>query len=185
MSIALEVWVKEIERTFSGMSGAMRMGKAFMRDPMRQTTIDPSRFFSPADGILVYQKTVTNDEDVVDIKGKPYRLADLLENKNFKLPCLVIGIFMTEYDVHVNRIPYSGLLRYESLTPISSNNIPMDFVEDDIVAKQIKKIIPDMSYVKMNARVVNEIYSPQLDYKYYVTQIADHEVNVISHFTMI
>jgi phosphatidylserine decarboxylase len=29
----------------------------------------------------------------------------------------------------------------------------------------------------------NQIYSPSLDYTYYLIQIADEDVNVISHFT--
>src|SRR5947208_4203166 len=82
----------------------------FFRDPMRPTYSDLSYFFSPADGIIIYQQQVRPEEAIVEIKGKPYSLRDALREKEFKQECLVIGIFMTFYDVHVNRIPYPGQL---------------------------------------------------------------------------
>ena len=91
---------------------------------------------------------------------------------------------MTFYDVHVNRIPYGGMLKFRYLTPIVSTNKPMDDVENDILKHKIGKAYDAMGiYLKYNARMVNEIYIPELNYKYYLTQIADDEVNVISHFT--
>jgi phosphatidylserine decarboxylase len=54
-------------------------------------------------------------------------------------------------------------------------------LEKDILRKKINPA--NMEYLKYNERMWNQIYSPSLDYTYYLIQIADEDVNVISHFT--
>jgi phosphatidylserine decarboxylase len=54
-------------------------------------------------------------------------------------------------------------------------------LEKDILNKKINPA--NMEYLKYNERMWNQIYSPSLDYTYYLIQIADEDVNVISHFT--
>ena len=80
------------------------------RDPIRPGYSDPSYFFSPADGVIIYQGIVRPDESILDIKGKPYSLREALRDPVYDRTSLVIGVFMTFYDVHVNRIPYAGRL---------------------------------------------------------------------------
>jgi len=78
----------------------------FFRDPIRPQLIDPDRFYSPADGTILYQKVVDSPEDpVIEIKGVNYTLKDVLQDPDYNKPALVIGIFMSFYDVHINRIP--------------------------------------------------------------------------------
>ena len=88
---------------------------------------------------------------------------------------------MSFYDVHINRILYGGILKYKPLDVIESMNKPMLGVEKDILRKKINPA--NMEYLKYNERMWNQIYSPSLDYTYYLIQIADEDVNVISHFT--
>ena len=53
-------------------------------------------------------------------------------------------------------------------------------IEKDILNKTIN---PDnLEYLKYNERMLNEFYISSLDYKYYVLQIADEDVNVIAPF---
>jgi phosphatidylserine decarboxylase len=54
-------------------------------------------------------------------------------------------------------------------------------VEKDILNKVINP--NNMDYLKYNERMWNKIYSPSLDYTYYLIQIADEDVNVIAPFT--
>jgi len=42
----------------------------FFRDPIRPTFSDLGYFFSPADGIILYQRKVRPDECIVQIKGQ-------------------------------------------------------------------------------------------------------------------
>ena len=87
---------------------------------------------------------------------------------------------MSFYDVHINRIPYGGILKYKRLEPIESTNKPMLAVEKDILNKVINP--NNMAYLKYNERMFNQVYVPSLDYTYHIIQIADEDVNVIAPF---
>lgn len=84
----------------------------FFRDPIRPTYSDPSYFFSPADGIILYQHKLHPDQCLVAIKGRSYSLRDAIRDRSYEAESLVIGIFMTFFDVHTNRIPYPGSISY-------------------------------------------------------------------------
>ena len=154
----------------------------FFRDPLRPNYIDFEHFYSPADGTILYQKFIKDStEPVVEIKGMNYTLQDVIGDKDYNVPSLVIGIFMSFYDVHINRIPYGGVLTYKPLDPIESTNKPMLAVEKDILNAAINP--NNMDYLKFNERMYNKIYVPSLDYTYHLVQIADEDVNVIAPFT--
>ena len=72
----------------------------FFRDPLRSNHIDHKHFYSPADGTILYQKVVNPGEPVVEIKGVNYTLQDVMCDEDYDKPSLVIGIFMSFYDVH-------------------------------------------------------------------------------------
>lgn len=153
----------------------------FFRDPPRPNYIDHEHFYSPADGVILYQKFIKDPtQSVVEIKGMNYTLQDVIGDPDYNKPSLVIGVFMSFYDVHINRVPYGGIIRYKRLEPIESTNKPMLAIEKDILNQTIN---PDnLEYLKYNERMLNEFYIPSLDYKYYVLQIADEDVNVIAPF---
>ena len=69
--------------------------------------------------VLFYTKKVVQnaDEPIVEIKGMNYTIQDVLGDKTYNKPSLVIGIFMSFYDVHINRIPYPGILQYKGVRP--------------------------------------------------------------------
>lgn len=155
----------------------------FFRDPPRPRYLDDRYFFAPADGIILYQKTVKPDEPLVMIKGKPYSLRNALRDDTFDEECLVTGIFMTFYDVHVNRIPYSGCLTYRLLDPIDTFNHPMLEVERHLLGNLG---IPDSPgpYLQYNERVVNRVHAVDLEQSYYILQIADYDVDSITPFEL-
>lgn len=154
----------------------------FFRDPPRPMHIDSSHFYSPADGVILYQKVIHNPKEaIVEVKGVNYTLQDVMGDPEYDKPSLVIGIFMSFYDVHINRIPYGGVLTFKGLDTIESNNKPMLALEKDILEAVINP--NSMEYLHHNERMFNKIYVPGLDYTYYLIQIADEDVNVIAHFT--
>lgn len=155
----------------------------FFRDPSRPTHSDADYFFSPADGIILYQKIVKPDECIVDIKGKAYSLQDAMRDETFDKECFVIGIFMTMYDVHINRAPYSGLLSYKQLEPISSLNLPMLDMERSLI-EQITVNHSEADYLHNNQRVINRFYAADLHQWYYVLQVADYDVDCITPFNL-
>ena len=180
MAEKLEDWLNGEVKELSKLSVGELSNTFFFRDPLRPTYIDSEHFYSPADGTILYQKMVLPGEQVLEIKGIDYTIQDVMGDKDYDNPSLVIGIFMSFYDVHINRIPYGGIIKYKYLEPIESTNKPMLAVEKDILNKVIN---PDnMDYLKYNERMFNRIYNSSLDYTYYLIQIADEDVNVIAPF---
>ena len=182
MAQELEDWLDTEVEELSKMPVGDLSNTFFFRDPLRPNYIDFEHFYSPADGTILYQKFIENPSDpIVEIKGINYTLQDVVGDKDYNVPSLVIGIFMSFYDVHINRIPYGGILSYKPLEAIESTNKPMLATEKDILNAAINP--NNLEYLKFNERMWNKIYSPSLDYTYYLIQIADEDVNLISHFT--
>ncbi len=184
MAEKLEDWLNGEVAELSKLPIGELSNTFFFRDPLRPTYIDSEHFYSPADGTILYQKLVMPGapccEGIIEIKGKNYTLQDVMGDKDYNKPSLVIGIFMSFYDVHINRIPYSGTIKYNRLEPIESTNKPMLAVEKDILNKVINP--NNMDYLKYNERVLNTVYNASLDYTYHIVQIADEDVNVIAPF---
>jgi phosphatidylserine decarboxylase len=70
----------------------------FFRDPDRVTPADKDAVISPADGKVVFTGVIP-------------------ENPFIEGPCLKVGIFMSIFNVHVNRIPFSGVIKKISYFP--------------------------------------------------------------------
>lgn len=155
----------------------------FFRDPNRAVYSDSSYFFAPADGVILYADVVKADQEIVDIKGKPYSLKDAMRDETYDKESLVIGIFMTFYDVHVNRIPYSGRLRYKELETIGSHNLPMLDIEKSLVEK-LRLNTSNAEYLFTNQRFLNTVFSMGLAQEYYILQIADYDVDCITPFRL-
>lgn len=155
----------------------------FFRDPNRAVYSDSSYFFAPADGIILYADTYEADEPIVDIKGKSYSLQEAMRQEGYKKRSLVIGIFMTFYDVHVNRIPYSGRLSYQELDTINSHNLPMLDVEKSLI-DTFTPNVSNAEYLFSNQRMLNTIFSMELGQEYYILQIADYDVDCITPFNL-
>jgi phosphatidylserine decarboxylase len=162
----------------------------FFRDPVRPTFSDTGFFFSPADGVVLYQEEVAPDEPILDLKGRPYSLREALRDESYDKPSLVIGIFMTFFDVHVNRIPYSGRLAYRELEPIDTLNHPMLDVEQTLLdglrlpSPEARYLEGQADYLRHNQRMVNRVHTLEFDDPYYVLQIADYDVDSITPFEL-
>ncbi|GAA0485689.1 phosphatidylserine decarboxylase [Streptomyces sp. NPDC046215] len=153
----------------------------FFRDPARAAYVDHRYFFSPADGVVVYQKVVDPDESIIDIKGKPYALRTALRDDSFAHRCLVIGIFMTFFDVHINRMPYGGRLSFTLAEPIGTFNLPMLAMEQDVL-EQLRIDPANAGYLHRNERMINRVDVPGLGGSYWMLQIADYDVDSITPF---
>ncbi len=155
----------------------------FFRDPSRPVFSDTSFFLAPADGVVLYQNVVAPDECLLDIKGKPYSLRQAMRDENYNRRSLVIGIFMTFYDVHINRVPFPGRLSYRQLAPIDTFNHPMLDVEKSIL-EDLQPSMASASYLRYNQRMLNRVFSIQLQEHYYILQIADYDVDSIIPFDL-
>lgn len=179
MAKPLQEWLDTEVKSVKEKSIKWLSEEYFFRDPTRPYYLNPDYFYAPADGIILYQKIVRPDECLVEIKGKPYTLQQALQNPAYHRESLVVGIFMTFYDIHVNRIPLGGYLSYQRLEAITSYNRPMLEMEKAIVNHLRLTPKEDAEYLFFNERVSNTIYAPTLQQAYYVLQIGDYDVGLI------
>lgn len=96
----------------------------FFRDPPRTPPAEPG-ILSPADGIVVYVRKVAPGDDVVVIKqGVHAKVGDILR-QDADSTNLVIGIFMSPFDVHFNRAPLSATIEFMRHHPAFGKNAHM------------------------------------------------------------
>ena len=80
-----------------GLAGCLFM-LYFFRDPERTPTCGPDEFVSGAEGVV--------------------RSVEFMEEKRFlKCPAVRISVFLNPFNVHVNRIPMSGVVKEAGYTP--------------------------------------------------------------------
>lgn len=184
MAKLLADWVKDDVSEVKGRSVRWLSERHFFRDPMRPIQSDTDFFFSPADGVVIYQKRVKQDDPVVEIKGRNYTLREAMREPSYEVEeSLVIGIFMTFYDVHVNRVPYPGVLSFRELEPIDSFNRPMLAMENALVDELV--IDHDTAdYLHGNQRMLNKVAASDLGLNYYILQLADYDVDSITPFNL-
>jgi phosphatidylserine decarboxylase len=83
----------------------------FFRDPARSPPPGDG-VLAPADGTVVYVHRVAAGEVPVAVKqGRNLRLSELFGLEELAGEGLLIGIFMSAFDVHVNRAPISGRVK--------------------------------------------------------------------------
>src|SRR5688572_1564618 len=133
MAKQLEEWIETDVELVRGRSQRWLGEQFFFRDPARAVVTDPGYFFSPADGVVLYQRRVSPDEPLVELKGRNFTLREAMREPDYAHESLVIGIFMTYYDVHVNRVPYGGRVCYRELDPLDTYNYPMLSVELELL----------------------------------------------------
>lgn len=93
----------------------------FLRDPPRRPPAGPG-FVSPADGTVVYVKRAAPGEKVWSIKrGLAATLEDILR-EDVDAPKLVIGVFMSPFDVHHNRVPFDARVAFVHRHPGRGRN---------------------------------------------------------------
>ena len=186
MALKKDEWIAKVARPFWKKSTELQDYQLFMRETPRAVIMDPAAFYSCADGIVLYNKIVKNTKEKVEVKGVPYSIDDIMGKDLFDGPCLICGVFMTFADVHINRVPYTATLEYERIDPISTMNWSMDAQEEKIFGdkvphgKKVKGVANQ--YLNNNARMLNTFYVPEKDYKYYIVQVADYDVNTILPF---
>jgi phosphatidylserine decarboxylase len=96
----------------------------FFRNPQRSPPVEDG-LLSPADGTVVYVKKVAPGEPVVVIKeGVAATVADILR-EDAAGPKLVIGVFMSPFDVHYNRAPFAARVAFIRRHPAHGGNVHM------------------------------------------------------------
>jgi len=133
----------------------------FYRDPDRTPPEDKNAILSPADGRIIYIKTIEHGSiPFSEKKGKKFSLADFTQSDLLPTDGYLIGIAMNFLNVHVNRAPIDGricLVRHikggflslkkkeaviqnaRALTVIENGNFKVGIVQ--IASRLVRKII--------------------------------------------
>ena len=97
----------------------------FFRNPPRSIPAEGSGILSPADGTVVYVKEVSPNEEVLTIKqGVKATLNDIVR-EDISRPKILVGIFMSPFNVHFNRAPVSGPVQFIHHYPARRENAYM------------------------------------------------------------
>ena len=155
----------------------------FFRDPERAAPAAPG-LLSPADGTVVYVKRVAPGEPVIVIKqGVAATVRDIM-GEDFGEPKLVIGIFMSPFDVHYNRAPLSGTVGFIHRHPArGGGNLYMA----EMHLRSLLGLAPRYSgsmHIVQNERAVTQINGEYqgAPLACYVVQIGARTVNGIDSF---
>ncbi len=96
----------------------------FWRNPPR-TTPRGDHFVSPADGTVVYVKRAAGHEPIISCKqGKAVSINDIAR-EDLGQGKIIIGIFMSPFGVHYNRVPIAGRLDWSKEHPAEGKNLHM------------------------------------------------------------
>ncbi|OZD09640.1 phosphatidylserine decarboxylase [Rhodococcus sp. 06-221-2] len=96
----------------------------FFRDPHRVPPADPQSVVAPADGFVTYVKRVDAGSTAFAVKKGRTIPLDEIAGVAATESGYLIGIYMSEYSVHRNRIPISGTIgmrRHRSAAPFNKS----------------------------------------------------------------
>jgi phosphatidylserine decarboxylase len=154
----------------------------FFRNPPRVTPAEEG-LVSPADGTVVYVRKVEPGEDVVVIKqGLRATVKDIARADDGGAK-IVIGIFMSPFDVHYNRAPLDARVDFVRRHPGSGRNAHMGAMH----LRTLFNIAPHYEnsvHIVQNERTVTHFIA---EYRgrplsFYVVQIGARTVNGIDSY---
>jgi len=154
----------------------------FFRNPPR---VPPpgENIVSPADGTVVYVSLVKPHQEVVTIKqGVSARLTDIVREE-LDQPKISIGIFMSPFNVHYNRIPLAGRVAAVKHHPAIPHNLPM-FVMHWRTLLRRPPFYRHSRHIIQNERMVTRVESIFRGRQicYYIVQIAGWSVAGIDSY---
>jgi phosphatidylserine decarboxylase len=127
----------------------------FWRNPPRNPPPGEA-IVAAADGTVVYVKRLAADDQVIHVKrGLAARLSDILR-EDAGLPKLLIGVFMSPFDVHYNRAPLSGTVEFVRHHPGRGRNAHMGPMHWRIVTRRPPYYAGSVHIVQ-NERTVTKI----------------------------
>jgi phosphatidylserine decarboxylase len=154
----------------------------FFRNPARVTP-GGEGVVSAADGTVVYVKKVEPGEPVISIKrGLSATLSDILREDEPK-PKLLVGVFMSPFDVHYNRAPVSGTVDFVRHYPGRGPNLHMGPMHWRILRRH-EPYYEGSAHIVQNERTVTRINAARQGevFPCYVVQIAAKTVAGIDSY---
>ncbi len=154
----------------------------FFRNPVRAVPRGEG-VVSAADGTVVYVKKVEPGQPVINIKrGLSAKLADIL-HEDAPGPKLLVGVFMSPFDVHYNRAPVSGTVDFVRRHPGRGPNLHMGAMHWRILRRR-EPYYEGAEHIVQNERAVTRISGALKGFPLYcyVVQIAAKTVSGIDSY---
>jgi phosphatidylserine decarboxylase len=154
----------------------------FFRNPPRRIP-QGEHIVSPADGTVVYAEQLPANAPVISIKNKrALSVADIVKEDLNDMKVL-IGVFMSPFDVHYNRAPISGQVEFIHYHPAVFKNDHMGSMHWRSILRR-QPIYEHSSHLIHNERVVTQIYGTFKGepLSCYVVQIAGGSVKGIESY---
>lgn len=127
----------------------------FWRNPPRRPPAQEG-LLSAADGTVVYVKKFAQADDVISVKqGLAAGLADITR-EHAALPKLLIGVFMSPFNVHYNRAPLAGTVEFIRHHPGRGRNVNMGPMHRRVIARK-KPYYEGSAHIVQNERTVTKI----------------------------
>ena len=154
----------------------------FFRNPPRQAP-HGDNLVSPADGTVVYVKEVEPHKPAISIKqGVAASINDIVQ-QDLERPRILVGVFMSPFNVHYNRSPLTGaveFIRHHPPRPVNRHMGPMHW-------RSILRRVPlyrNSVHILANERTVTKIRGSfkGKEVSTYVVQIAGKSVHGIDSY---
>ncbi len=156
----------------------------FFRNPARVAP-KGENIVSPADGSVVYVKTIEPGEEVIVIKQGVAASVNDIVKEDLKRRKVLIGIFMSPFNVHYNRTPLSGEVEFikHHLAANGNGNAHMGPMHFRILSKRPPFSEGSVHIVGNERKVtkVNAVFKGS-PLSYYIIQIAARSVDGIDVF---
>jgi phosphatidylserine decarboxylase len=138
---------------------------------------------SPADGRVVYVRQVLPQEKIIAIKqGVEVSINDITRT-DLEAPKVLIGIFMSPFDVHYNRMPLRGEIQFSRHYPAEGVNQHMGFMHlRSVLGRQ--PLYANSLHIFTNERTVTKFQGCFKDSPVngYIVQIAGKSVKGIDSY---
>lgn len=157
----------------------------FFRNP-RRVPPPGENIVSPADGTVVYVSRLEPQQDVITIKqGVQARVADIVR-EDLCLPKILVGIFMSPFSVHYNRVPLSGRVEFVHHHPPIFKNRSMAPMHWRTVLQR-PPLYQNSLHILSNERTVTKLWGKFKDkgLPYYIVQIAGRSVRGIDSYVQV
>jgi phosphatidylserine decarboxylase len=151
----------------------------FFRNPPREIP-EGDNIVSPADGTIVYTKILPPQSPVIALKGQRTVSVSDIVKEDLSETKVLIGIFMSPFNVHYNRCPISGTVEYIRHHPARLKNRHMTSMHYRSLFRFFP-IYANSPHIVENERTVTKIrgaYRKQ-SLRCYVVQIAGGSVRAI------
>ncbi|WP_035253025.1 phosphatidylserine decarboxylase [Desulfatiglans anilini] len=154
----------------------------FFRNPPRRTPTGPN-VVSPADGTVVYVEKISPSRPVICIKQGHSVSVNEIVKEDLEHTKVIIGVFMSPFDVHYNRAPISGKIDLIRHHPAKRKNLHMGRMHLRTLFKRLPLYANSLHIVE-NERTVTMIRGSfkETPIACYVVQIAGGSVSGIDQF---